>query len=319
MNEAHPTISSACVPVNENRELLCQRLNSAFRKDDRVIKTEFSQMPEPRFRPQFETLKSNLTNEAFLEFTQKVTHHLAQRMRALPLATGGYLVYAQYQVGERNYLGVFLVRDVEEIAFNHKQNAYEIQKAIVINTNRLAMSARLNVTADLSSDLRYLEITHSQRHESEYFMDWVEANLQPKSTEDTKALVEIINAVPAEKLPINPETNAPYTSTEFRGKVHDYAQSVGKRVNLKQLGLAFYGDEEYFIQIAEAKNIQISTEFRADNRVLNKLKKFEVKSGSLKLVFTQADIDAGVVKPQGKKGIVITSEDLRAAFDARNQ
>ncbi|MBX2983219.1 MAG: nucleoid-associated protein [Flavobacteriales bacterium] len=319
VNEAFVKESASCVPADENRQDLCQRLNSAFRKDERVIKTEFTQMEEPRFKPQFVALQEKLNETTFLNFSKRVTHHLAQRMQTIPLAVGGYMVYGQYDVEGRTYLGLFLVRDVEEIAFNDEEGAFEIKKMVVINTNRLAMSARLNLGADLTGDLRYLEITHSQQHESEYFMNWLEANLQPKSSEDTKALVALINAIPTERLPINPETKAPYDATEFRGKVFDYTQSVGKNVDLKQLGLAFYNDEDFFIHLAEKNDIQVSTQFAADNRILRKLKKYEVKSGTLKLVFTQSDVDDGVVKQHGKKAIVITSEKMRAAFDTRNQ
>lgn len=308
-------LSLQSLTIEEQVTILGTRLNNAFRKDENVLKTEFLSNPNI-FQNGARTFSRNLTQDSFLDFSRSSIHRMIDLMTGNNLATGGYFVYLYYNYRNQNFLGVFMVRDEEELIFKRKadNSTFEVNSTTVVNTNKLAMAVRVNI--DNISDTRYLHFTKKQAHLSQYFFDWIEADLAPKNSEDAQHLIDLIHHLEPGELPINPETNERLNPDEFKTRFYDNILSTGRMVRLTDLGSTFWNDENFLINKFEEMGVEISTEFQAPAKILRKLMKYELKSGRLRLVFSQNDISSGRVALNDEStSLIITDEDLITQFN----
>ena len=153
-------------------------------------------------------------------------------------------------------MGVFLVRDSEEIIFDKDEDGmFIVNKTVIINTKRLAMAARINKNKLQKNKSRYLHFTFKQADISDYFVSWIEVRLSEKNLEDTKTLVNLINN--HVEMPIDPATQAFYEPEKLRNSVYDYIQSVGRVVKISELSSAFWDDKDYLATVIELSLIHI--------------------------------------------------------------
>jgi nucleoid-associated protein len=212
---------------------------------------------------------------------------------------------------------VFIVRDEEGIIFKRDNNGdFEVDTTIVVNTNKLAMAVRIDLEKLRLNEDRHLHFTKKQVHLSQYFFDWIEADLAEKSTDDTNKLVQLINKLKLEEFPINPENNERFTPDEFRDKIYQNILSSGRIVRIRELSKTFWDNEDFLTNKFEELEIEISNEFQAPESILKRLKKYEISSGKLKLSFTQNDIDSGRVSKGEGYQIIIDSEELLDKFNS---
>ncbi len=310
-------ISPSLMNIEENVNMLTEKLNNAFRKDERVLKTEFIDDDAQAFQNGIQDFINTSTNETFLAFAENSINRMIDLLTGNNLATGGYFVYSEYVYRNINYVGVFIVRDEEEIIFKRdEEGGFEVNTTIVVNTNKLAMAVRIDIDKLTTNEQRYLHFTKKQAHASQYFFDWIEANLAERSAEDTKKLIDLVNQLEVDEFPINPDNNERYTPDEFRTKLYDNILSSGRIVRIRDISRTFWDDEDFLTDKFEELNIEISSEFQAPANSLKKLKKYEIVSGKIKLVFSQNDIDAGRVSLGEGNQIIIESEELVRKFNS---
>lgn len=283
------TTSDHSLAINNNVNLLVDRLNNSFKNQVKVVWTEFLE-EERDFQRTVNLYMKDNSNQQFYDFSTIPTARLLDLINSKSNSKGGYYVYVDYIYRKSHYLAVFVVRDEKGIAFNRNDGMYSIETPTVIDTNKLTMSCRINLTRKGNNLDRYLNFARTRKDVPEYFTDWIEASLAEKSAEDTNNLILLIDKL--DKLPIDPDTNEEYDSTKFRSKVCDYIRSNGRVVKVRTLSRAFWNDEGYLTDQAEKLEIILNEEFQAVNSVLNKLKKYEAKSGNLKVSFSKADYDS---------------------------
>lgn len=312
-----PDKSTSILDIEDNVNNLTERLNEAFKKDEKVLRTEFKE-DRLAFQLSSRTYIDSLTDEEFLEFASISFDRMVDLLRGNNLATGGYFVYIDYVYRNINYLAVFIVRDAEEIIFDKPENSenFVVNTTTIINTNKLAMAVRIDMRKIREDEPRYLHFTNKQSHQSAYFIDWIEAELADKSSDDSSALIYLINNLHGEDIPINPETNEQFDSEEFRKRLYDNIHSSGRIVRLREISSTFWNNEDFLQNKIEELGLDMSNEFQAVESILKRLKKYEIISGKIKLAFSQNDIDEGRVSiGDNDNQIIIESEQLRRAFD----
>ncbi|PHR48044.1 MAG: hypothetical protein COA32_05825 [Fluviicola sp.] len=307
--------SSSTLNIDDNTKDLVERLNEAFKKDEKVLKTEFVEEKNV-FQSTVEVFSKDKSVEKFMDFAEASLIRMADLMTGNNFATGGYFVFMEYEYRNVNYLGVFMVRDSEEIIFKKSDsNNYTVNTTTIVDTSKLAMAARVNLSLYSNNETRYLHYTKRQQHQSDYFIDWIEADLAEKSVDDTKALLRIFNSLGPNELPFKPNSEERYGSEEFRNRLYDHINSSGRLVRVKDLSRTFWDDEDFLVNRAEAEEIDINGEFQAALRILKQLKKYEIKSGKIKVSFSKADKEDARVRPGNRNQIIIESQELRVKFD----
>lgn len=313
VSEAHLITSKHLIPVGNNVQFLVEKLNDAFKKDEKVVRTEFLE-DEDLFQKSLRTFANTRNNDSFYKYTTESIKRIVKLLQASPLATGGYFVFVNYDYRNIDYSGVFIVRDSEEVIFNRNdKNTFVVNKTTIINTDKLAMAVRIDLDRLAKKQDRYLQFTHKFSNTSNYFSDWIEANLLDKSADDTKALISLIDGLT--EFPIDPETGNDFESEIFRAKLFDHINSSGRVVRLSELGKVFWDDSNFLTDYIDKNNINISHQFQAVSTILGRLKKYEIKSGKIRLSFSRADIESGRINVGNNNQIIITNEALRTKFD----
>lgn len=309
-------LSPSLMVIDENVTMLTEKLNDSFRKDEKVLKTEFIVSEPKAFQISARTFVTTFTNDNFMNFSVNTINRMIDLLTGNNLATGGYFVYSKYTYRNINYLGVFIVRDEEEIIFKRDENGeFEVNTTTIVKTNKLAMAVRIDLDKLGQNQTRYLHFTKKQAHLSQYFFEWIEADLADKSAEDTQKLLDLVNKLHINDFPINPENSERYTPDEFRTKLYDNILSTGRIVRIREISRIFWDDDDFLTNKFEELEIEISTEFQATESTLKKLKKYEISAGKIKLVFSQNDIDSGRIWLGDENQIIIRSEDLVRKFN----
>lgn len=309
--------SEHVLTVDDGIKVLVERLNEAFKKSDKVLRTEFK--TEKRvFQKGVIEFSENRNRDNFLNFASNSIDRMADLMAGINLATGGYFVFISYKDRNRKYLAVFLVRDSEEIIFKREEesNDFIVDTTTIVDTDRLAMAVRVDIDKLRNEEKRYLHFTNKQQGQSQYFIDWIEANLAEKNAEDTKALIKLIDGISQEEMPFKPDSNERYLPDEFRSKILDSINSTGRLVRLLELSKMFWDNENFLINKMEELEIDMSTTFQATPTILSRLKKYVINSGKIKVTFSRNDLTRGRVRAGDQEGqLIIEDEGLRRKFD----
>ena len=113
------------------------------------------------------------------------------------LATGGYVIFIEYEINSIRFIAVFIVRDSKEVTLekSDSKNGFLVQLTKIVKTENLAMATRIDIAKYLKSEDRYLHFTHVKGNTSEYFIKWIEAEVADKSKDDSKTFIKILNNV----------------------------------------------------------------------------------------------------------------------------
>lgn len=314
-------LSDQLLTMNSEVEKLTENLNSAFSKESKIIRTEFQEQEHHEFKNDFKTAlitdqtDSKFTDLTFEKFATKTIKNLNTRIEGLPFALGGYYVYSYYEYMGRNYLGIFIVRDTEKVIFRRdtKLNVFTVNTTTIIDTDKLSMACRIDIDRYLNNQQRYLHFTNYKQIEiSEYFTKWIEASQVNKDVNDTKTFIKIIDNI---DLPIDPETNAIYEEDKFRSNLHRMVTAAGGILRIKEISSQFWDDENYLFKYIEKNGLDINGEFRVVRSVFNRLNKYEVATGKIKLSFSKGDWNKGTIRKGENGQIIIESQKLREKLD----
>lgn len=313
VREGHIVPSKAHLVESDATNLLGEKLNKTFQRDKKVIRSEFESGPRA-FQNGVAKMKGAPTDEAFMKWSVESMKRLKDLISSEPLATGGYLVFMEFEMDSSEFVGVYFVRDSQMVSFHLKNNTYQIDLETVVDTSQLAMAARINLKRYRKGKDRYHEFTFSGAVKSGYFAKWVEVSLLDKSAEDSEALVKLIDLLP--ELPVDPETGEAFEGDKFRRHVLAHINSVGGTVRLNEVSKAYWDDEDYLADFAQRSDIQINHEFQAVDNIIKQLQKYKMKSKSLELAFAKSDLDNGrVLQGDQPDQVIIKDSKIRAALD----
>ncbi|RUA33693.1 MAG: hypothetical protein DSY77_08980, partial [Bacteroidetes bacterium] len=273
--EAHLDLSENLIPIENEVTFLTEKLSKSFNKDERVIKINFLE-DQDVFQKSLNIFLNNDTDDDFKEFSVKSINRLKDILLGVIFATGGYVIFIEYEINGTEFVSVFIVRDSKEVTLekSDSNNEFIVQLTKIIKTENLAMAVRIETAKLLNGDDRYLHFTHVKGNTSEYFIKWIEADIVNKSKEDTRTFIGMLNHV---DVPIDNLTGEKMEESTFRKRVHDYINTAGGVINLNDISKHFWGDEQKLSNYAEENNITIDMEFRSTKKVLDQLNKYTIE------------------------------------------
>ena len=293
VNGANSFLSQILLPVNQNTIRLSQSLNNAFSKDD--ISYGNFETTNNLFYNDFMLHQNTLTDSSFIAFTQDVTTSLSVTLATTFFAKGGFFVFCEYDLNGIRFVGVYLVRDVEGVLFNRDNvnHTFQINQVRYLDTNKLAMGARVNIEKLTNSDHNHIALTKSNQTDiSEYFIEWIGITRPESNADFTNKLFQLISSIDR---PVNPDTGQQYDLNEFREVAYNLIKaSPNKVVNLRDLSSSIFGDENRLVAFAEEHGHELDHEFRYDRRALNRFKRITANRDGIRLSFAIGDLDRKV-------------------------
>ena len=142
-----------------------------------------------------------------------------------------------YTFFDNDFLGIFLIRDTEGMVFQKEDEAgrFYINPVTYLNTERLAMAGRINISRFQAGNERCLELikyAKSQKSISEYFQNWIGLDRPESSKALTQTFLEVVNELP---LPLKEDSNEKMEESEFRAEVLNFAmQHPHKTISIEQ-------------------------------------------------------------------------------------
>ena len=246
----------------------------------------------------------------FITFSQNTVDELRTEMDGISAARGGYLVYASY-LEQRNYLSVFLVRDTTGVLFQKKGKGFGINAIEHVDFEKMSMAWRLNRDMFATKTGRYLSfISKKTDATSRYFTSWVGASDAETNEEDTKNLLSLFKAI---EPPLDDDGN-PQDKDTFLQKIFRHIDSApAKQVNIPELSLRYFADDQFLNGEIEKSGLLINTEFKAHAGKLRGFSQIRAKANSIELNFPQSLYRKTVrISDTNKDQIIIDSPALAA-------
>lgn len=313
-NGAASFLSELLLPINQSTVRLAQNLNGAFSNE----KSSYGnfQTIDNSFYTNFSLHQDTQTDISFLEFTRVVTDQLSVVLSRIFFAKGGFFVFCQYNLNNTNFFSVYLVRDVEGVLFNkdNVNHTFQISPVKYLDTNKLAMGARVNIEKLTNSDNNHISLTKSNQADiSDYFIEWIGMTRPESNADFTNTLFQIISSIDS---PINPATGQQFEINEFREAAYELIKAApNKVVNLRDLSNSFFGEENTLIEFAEAKGYELDHEFRYDGRALSKFKRINANRDGIRLSFARGDLDTKIsLSDDDNELVTIRSRSLADAI-----
>jgi nucleoid-associated protein len=307
-------LSEELIPTSEESTALVTALSDSF-KSDRILYAIFDDSEGKYFPEKFtEYRTSTRTTEGFISFTRQVIGNLVGLIKPVHFATGGYFVFTEYTDNGYNFIGVFLIRDVEGKILKKTLNSYSIQTIEYVDTKNLAMACRINENRIDGNEINYLSFTQLRQKEvSEYFKNWISIQQLESSIDYTKSLYNIITHI---EPPINPETQTAFEIEEFRNRVYSFASnSLTDTINVRDLSQYLYQDDDKIAKFADENNISIDTEFRFNKIQLKKFIKLEVNRDGINLKFSRGVLNEKVrLSDDNPQLVIIESQNFADAL-----
>lgn len=312
-NEAQLFLSNSLLPLDEKTELLIEKLNLTFEQKSDTLQGYLSSPEDALFPGYFQELVDQDFAEAdFMRFSKETMQALQLSLQGITGAKGGYLVYAEYRFFEQDYLGVFLIRDTEGLVFDKQSEAgvFEITSTTYLNTDRLAMAGRINISHFKAGSQRCLELikyAKSQKNISEYFQNWIGLDRPESSKALTQTFLEVVNELP---LPLKEDSNEKMEEEEFRAEVLNFAlRNPQKTISIEQFDKAFYGEEKTVQKLFEDQGVEMEDSFRFDQGAMKNYYHYRASADGLSLSFNHSHYRQHQIEIEGDS-VVIRSEAL---------
>lgn len=249
----------------------------------------------------------------FLTLSKDAINILLKNIRRARLATGGYILFADYEVNSKRYILIASIKQRPGLAFDEKLN---LKDSTHIDLENLHEMARIDVNGwakhkELES--RYISFAKHRggRDEfSEYFKEFIGCQEIANPTTLTKlTIAALIDYCKNKKL--DPEQIKKIKSTAFN--YFDEKEKSGDPVSLKLLSHRI--DEEnpdsFLTFINSDDKYQISDGFDPIKSAFKTLKTFNIKEGSIKVQFDFDDIGKKISINPEKNEIVISKIDTK--------
>ncbi len=310
-NETELVRSDELVNIDNNSIGLVDALNKSY-NSDRVLYATFDSSEGKYFPEKFvDYIDSNRNPSSFISFTRNVIGNLETLIQPVILATGGYFIFAEYTSNTNNFIGVYLIRDIEGKTLSKTENSFTIDSIEYVDTSNLAMACRINLGKYNVNEENYLSLTQLRQQEiSEYFKNWISIEQVESSSEYTRQLYDIITQI---ERPINPNTENEYEIETFRNLVYSYVSSnPSKTVNIRDLSQHFYDDPSTISNYALENEISIDTEFRYNVRQLKRFIKLEVNRDGINFKISRGAFDDKVRFSEDDESLVIIESAIFA-------
>ena len=262
---AEADLSQALLSIDGRSIDLITRLSSKY-KDASISYAMFDDSEGKIFPKEFKDYLNRNSDQSFLHFSCEAVKHLRDGVVNIAPAKGGFLVFSDYEIDNRKYVSVYLVRDTIGMLFrkDKTKSSYTINPAEHLDLEKLAMGCNIDLNRYQLGDGRYLTFIKGTKLDdvSAYFINWISIKERESNRVFTENLYELVKQV---DLPSD-ENGKEMPRNVFKSKVYDYINSApSKTINVRELSDFFYSNRTYLADFAEKSDLLIDTEFRPDN------------------------------------------------------
>lgn len=215
----------------------------------------------------------------FVEFSVMSAQHLADTMKPVTLATGGFLIFAEAEVDGEDRLCILLLS--QELKFAVDEEKLTLRGVPALNLERMGVGCFISLAKWAKGEIEPVAYVRGNRDVSEYFMRFIGASPAKAPKEASQEVAAYAENFLAEKNIHGPE------QSERLKRMHDYCVKQYRAnlpVELSVIGSIIYQEDHgAFCQRANADGI--SSEFHVDPRHLKGLLLIEytTKGVSLRL------------------------------------
>ena len=290
---------------------LITELNKRYRNRDEKQGVFDSENPTV-FHDTFKGFHSDSSDDSFIHFTHLSADNLRDRITNIASAKGGYLVYSIYE-DYRSFCSVFFVRNTTSIAFKRNQtvDSFDLDKVQHIDFEKLAMACRINMTAFVEENKKYLSFIHNKRDEiSKYFINWISTTDTVTSEEDTVNLLRALKTIP---LPDFDDNDGQLTRDSVLEIAHRHiVASPTGNVNIRDLSKLIFLKEDYLPNFLFENDIIVPSDLKAHRPTLRRFVKIFAKADDIELRFPQKVYHDGLIRFDSKDPtqLIIKSKDL---------
>lgn len=306
--------SEAALAINNETGELVRELNRRFRSHN-ATNAVFGDEAMP-FPSGFRAYNDENNEQVFMHFTQTSSEDLRTKIHSIAPAKGGYLVFADYEYHGR-FVAVFLIRNKAGMLFVRRGNRYVLDTDIQhIDFENVAMACRINCDLynDPDSQERYLRVTKKDgENVSEYFREWITMGDSESVKTNTSNLYLILKELP---LPVDQDGNEIGEDVFMRSAV-DFIRGRKRNVNIRQLSLFLYDDENTINDYAVDNNIALDSDFKADGTLLDRYLNVQVTADRINLKFPRYYYEEKVRLIQNDPDIIII-QSPELANEVRN-
>lgn len=220
------------------------------------------------------------SDEEFIAFSKSTTGHLVSLMEKVPMATGGYLLFAEHDhIGEK-YLLLLLLSSKAQASFTDN---LDLAASFIIDLDHLRHAARiheLEVTENKAGVVQFVS-RETTKGTADYFLNFIGCEPLTDSSEQGKLLHAALAQV-CEKLEIDWD--------KARMTTHGYwreCRDQKKPMHLTAIAnLIFPDGPEKVMELLGDEKWRLAGEFAPPPpKIMNKFVKFTFASKTLKLEF----------------------------------
>lgn len=218
----------------------------------------------------------------FLDLSYRCMSELGSRVRETTLATGGYIIFVEYEHADSQYLMIAMLKSTPGVSFDE---ALEIMDVKHLDLDRLAFAARVNLSDWAEGAERYISFVKGRAADiASYFKEFIGVAEYTESSEDTQSL---INALIDYSRELNYDEDA---VDGLKARVHSYCTNKvrsGDRVYLEDLS-RFIDEEnpEGFLTFANERSVSDVIEIH--NPALRRLIRYSGKDKDVSVGFNAA-------------------------------
>lgn len=254
----------------------------------------------------FQTLLNQfIGNEcSFIEFSHQAMSYLQQHIEQANKATGGYIVFVNYQLFGNQYILVAMLNHTFGLSID---NDLKINPVDYLDINKLHLAARIDISQwqEESDSNRYIVMVRTKESHklSDYFRQFIGSNEGIDSKKETTELLTAVNQFCEKEFEHNQEKN------EFKQKAVDYCNEQadkGQNVILKDFSnYVSEGVVDDFLNYVNGEQFILSNEISPNKSVIRRFNKYSGRNESLSITISEQALGESVIFDEEKEVLVI--------------
>lgn len=220
----------------------------------------------------------------FMAFTDQAVEHLQRLMEESNLTTGGHVLFAHYQQGMTEYLGIALLQHRDGVTVS---DGLDVKPSRHLDLSQLHLAARINLTEwrNNKDSKQYVSFIKGKngRKLSDYFRDFIGCQEGVDGPGETRTLLKAFSDfIEREDLPEEAAREKTHTLVEYAN-----AQTkLGEPVTLQELSELLDKDRpQNFAEFIRNADYGLSAEIPADKRTINQFRRFTGRAEGISISF----------------------------------
>lgn len=252
----------------------------------------------------FQTLLGNFIsdNSQFYNFTVEAMNLLYEIMNPIPQATGGYVVFANYEVSNEEFVITVMLNNKKQYGVS---NNLSLEEIFSLDLEKLDVANFINLTRLQNDEETYLSFARGRKDVSNYFKNFIGCTDQISAKQSSlKLKTAFLDYL--ETLVITQEEKE-----TLRNDVFNYCINQTKRkedISLSHISSMINNEEpQLFQKFASGEDYGVSANIKGHRQTLKSLKYYSYKSKALSISFDSNLINERVFYNEDDNSLRITN------------